>query len=118
MKGLPEHLFERLTTSPAEPYLKALQELFINFWGASESAQMRRHCIKVLPLAIEAQAFTVRDPGAFFNMYSPPRSDTSYKPLRDRLHEELRFMSKMVGAIVLSHDCRYRPARDRYRTSA
>jgi syntaxin-binding protein 1 len=31
--GLPEPLFERLTTSPAEPYLKALKELFINFSG-------------------------------------------------------------------------------------
>lgn len=32
-EGLPEHLFEKLTSSPAEPYLKALQELYINFWG-------------------------------------------------------------------------------------
>lgn len=31
--GLAEQLFERLTSSPAEPYLKALQELYINFWG-------------------------------------------------------------------------------------
>lgn len=31
--GLAEHLFERLTSSPAEPHLKALQELYINFWG-------------------------------------------------------------------------------------
>ncbi|TFK85671.1 Sec1-like protein [Polyporus arcularius HHB13444] len=82
--GLHEQLFERLTSSPAEPYLKALQELFINFW------------------AIESQAFSVRSPGAFFNMYSPPRSDTSYKPLRDRLHEELRFMSKMISNVCLT----------------
>ncbi len=47
-------------------------------------------------VAIEGQAFTVRNPGAFFNMYSPPRSDTSFKAMRDRLDEELRFMSKMV----------------------
>lgn len=32
--GLPESLFEKLTASAAEPHLKALQELFINFWGA------------------------------------------------------------------------------------
>ncbi|TBU47617.1 Sec1-like protein [Dichomitus squalens] len=82
--GLPEHLFERLTSSPAEPYLKALQELFINFW------------------AIEGQAFTVRNPGSFFNIYSPPRSETSFKPMRDRLDEELRFMSKMISNVCLT----------------
>ena len=32
--GLAEPLFEKLTASPAEPFLKALQELYINFWGA------------------------------------------------------------------------------------
>ena len=48
-------------------------------------------------IAIEAQAFSVRSPGAFFNMYSPPRNDMLYKPMRDRLDEELRFMSKMVS---------------------
>ncbi|KAI0352131.1 Sec1-like protein [Trametes cingulata] len=82
--GLAEQLFERLTSSPAEPYLKALQELYINFW------------------AIEAQAFSVRNSGSFFNIYSPPRSDTSFKPMRDRLDEELRFMSKMITNVCLT----------------
>ncbi|KAI0832105.1 Sec1-like protein [Trametes gibbosa] len=82
--GLAEPLFERLTSSPAEPHLKALQELFINFW------------------AIEAQAFTLRSPGSFFNIFSPPRSDTSFKPMRDRLDEELRFMSKMLTNVCLT----------------
>ena len=31
--GLSEQLFEKLTASPAEPHLKALKELFINFNG-------------------------------------------------------------------------------------
>ncbi|KAH9851922.1 Sec1-like protein [Lenzites betulinus] len=82
--GLDEHLFERLTSSPAEPHLKALQELYINFW------------------AIEAQAFTLRSPSSFFNIFSPPRSDTSFKPMRDRLDEELRFMSKMLTNVCLT----------------
>ncbi|KAI0629391.1 Sec1-like protein [Trametes polyzona] len=82
--GLAEPLFERLTSSPAEPHLKALQELFINFW------------------AIEAQAFSLRAPGSFFNIYSPPRSDTSFKPMKDRLDEELRFMSKMISNVCLT----------------
>ena len=32
--GLAEPLFNKVTSSPAEPYLKTLQELYINFWGA------------------------------------------------------------------------------------
>ena len=32
--GLDEPLFERLFTSAAEPFLKGLRELFLNFWGA------------------------------------------------------------------------------------
>jgi len=32
-QGLSEQLFEKLTSSPAEPFLKELRELFINFWG-------------------------------------------------------------------------------------
>ena len=35
--GLAELLFQRLTSSPAEPHLQALKELFINFWGESWS---------------------------------------------------------------------------------
>lgn len=33
VSGLPEPLFQRLTSSPAEPFLRGLQELFLNFWG-------------------------------------------------------------------------------------
>jgi hypothetical protein len=33
MIGLSEQLFEKLASSPAEPHLKALKELFINFNG-------------------------------------------------------------------------------------
>jgi hypothetical protein len=32
-KGLEQQLLERLFASAAEPYLKGLQELFVNFWG-------------------------------------------------------------------------------------
>lgn len=34
-QGLDEPLFQRLFTSPAEPFLKGLRELFLHFWGAS-----------------------------------------------------------------------------------
>ena len=33
--GLSEPLFERLASSPAEPHLKVVKELFVNFWGRS-----------------------------------------------------------------------------------
>ncbi|GBE89630.1 Protein transport protein [Sparassis crispa] len=82
--GLDEQLFERLTSSPAEPHLQALKELFINFW------------------AIESQAFSVKSPGAFFNMYSPPRSDSAFKSARDRLEEELRFISKTIMNVCIT----------------
>ena len=33
LKGLSEQLFEKLTASPAEPHLKGLKEIFVNFNG-------------------------------------------------------------------------------------
>ncbi|KAH9479547.1 Protein transport protein sec1 [Psilocybe cubensis] len=84
IEGLPEKLFERLTSSPAEPYLQALKELFLNF------------------NAIEAQAFSMNEPGYFFSIYSPPRTESSYKPARARLEEDLRFMSKMISNVCIS----------------
>jgi hypothetical protein len=34
--GLAEELFQQLTSSPAEPFLRGLQDLYVNFWGASD----------------------------------------------------------------------------------
>ncbi|KAF7795046.1 hypothetical protein EIP86_006190 [Pleurotus ostreatoroseus] len=82
--GLPEGLFEKLTSSPAEPHLKTLQELYINFW------------------AIESQAFSLKRPGAFFHMFSPPRSDATFRTAREQLEEELRFASKMIVNVCVS----------------
>ncbi|KAH9913550.1 Sec1-like protein [Epithele typhae] len=82
--ALPEPLFQRLMSSPAEPRLKALQELFVNFW------------------AIEAQAFSSKTPATFFNLYSAPRSETSFKPWLDRLNEELRFISQMISNVCIT----------------
>ncbi|KAI0079338.1 Sec1-like protein [Panus rudis PR-1116 ss-1] len=82
--GLSEQLFERLTASPAEPFLKGLQDLYLNFW------------------AIEAQAFTVKQPGSFFSLYSPPRNDSAFRPARDHLEEELRFAAKMITNVCVT----------------
>ncbi|KAI0923481.1 hypothetical protein AcW1_006426 [Taiwanofungus camphoratus] len=82
--GLDEQLFERLTNSPAEPHLKTLQELFVNFW------------------AIEAQAFSLKLPGSIFNIYSPPRSDAAFPSARARLEEELKLYSKMITNVCIT----------------
>ncbi|TFK74997.1 Sec1-like snare protein [Pluteus cervinus] len=82
--GLADHLFQRLTSSDAEPHLQGLKELFINFQ------------------ALEAQLFSLQDPSLFFSMYSPPRSDASAKAARDRLEEDLRFVSKALTNLCIT----------------
>ncbi|EIN09586.1 Sec1-like snare protein [Punctularia strigosozonata HHB-11173 SS5] len=84
--GLAEPLFQRLTASAAEPYLRTLQELFVNFWP------------------IEAQAFSLKLPGMFFSLYSPPRSESAFRTSRDRLEEDLRFISKCITDLCITLD--------------
>jgi syntaxin-binding protein 1 len=40
---LSEKLFSRLTSSPAEPFLRSLVDLYINFWGAGGAA-LKEQC--------------------------------------------------------------------------
>lgn len=47
-------------------------------------------------IALEAQAFSVKQPTSTFSFFSPPRSDAQFKAARDHLEEELRFTAKMV----------------------
>ncbi|KAJ7920739.1 Sec1-like snare protein [Mycena leptocephala] len=82
--GLEERLFERLASSPAEPNLRAVKELFVNFWAA------------------EAQTFSLQAPEFFFGLYSPPRSDSVFKAARARLEEELRFSSKIIANVCIT----------------
>lgn len=49
---------------------------------------------------MEAQTFSLQDPGLFFSLYSPPQSDGSFRLARTRLEEDLKFVSKMVRAGV------------------
>ncbi|KAI0339658.1 Sec1-like protein [Trametopsis cervina] len=76
--ALPEPLLQKLASSPADPYLKTLQELYVNFW------------------AIESQAFSLQRPALFFNMYSPPRGDATFKAAREQLEEEMRLAARMI----------------------
>ncbi|KAI0272325.1 Sec1-like protein [Gloeopeniophorella convolvens] len=109
--GLAEELFERITSSPAEPFLRGLQDLYVNFW------------------AIEAQAFSLRVPEYFFSMYSPPRSDGTARGERDRLAEDVRFVAKSIANVCITlnefpyiryyHPCAPRPPETsmRWRTN-
>ncbi|KAI9464431.1 Sec1-like protein [Lactarius psammicola] len=82
--ALVEELFQRLTSSPAEPYLRGLQDLYINFW------------------AMESQAFSLRVPEHFFSMYSPPRSDATARAERDRVEEDIRFAAKSIANVCIT----------------
>ncbi|EEB90258.1 hypothetical protein MPER_11554 [Moniliophthora perniciosa FA553] len=82
--GLSEPLFQRLTASPAEPYLRGLKELFLNF------------------RASEAQAFSLDLPEHFFSIYSPPRSESAYPEARGRLEEDLQFASKLISNVCIT----------------
>ncbi|KAJ7638250.1 Sec1-like snare protein [Roridomyces roridus] len=84
IEGLEEKLFDRLVSSAAEPFLRTVKELFVNFWAA------------------EAQTFTLQAPEMFFGLYSPPRSDSQFKAARDRLEEELRFASKIIANVCIT----------------
>jgi syntaxin-binding protein 1 len=99
--GLEERLFERLASSPAEPNLRAVKELFVNFWGLYIRYKTVPITNKTLPAA-EAQTFSLQAPEFFFGLYSPPRSDSVFKAARARLEEELRFSSKIVSLHVLA----------------
>lgn len=36
----------------------------------------------------------------FFSLFTPPRSETAFKLARNRLEEDLRFVSKIVGVFA------------------
>ncbi|VDB99862.1 unnamed protein product [Peniophora sp. CBMAI 1063] len=82
--GMDEQLFERLTASPAEPFLRECRELFINFW------------------AIETRAYSLKMPEQFFNFFAPPRNDGSAKGVRHRLEEDIKFIAKSIANVCIT----------------
>jgi hypothetical protein len=81
--GLPEALFERLASSPAEPYLRQLVDLYLNL------------------AAFEAHVFTLNAPEMFYSLLSPPRDPGKAIARLRRLDNELRFCSKLVSIAKL-----------------
>ncbi|KAF8587822.1 Sec1-like snare protein [Ramaria rubella] len=84
VEGLPENLVDRLVSSSVEPYLKALKELYLNFWP------------------IESQAFSLNTPAMFYSLFSPPRSPTAVRGARLRAEEDLRFVARCILNICVS----------------
>ena len=95
MSGLSEDLFNRLSSSPALPFLGCVTELFVNFQGMLPYPGVWFN-LTALYVAIEHQVFSLQEPELFFSMYSPPRSQAEFKPAQDRLLEDIRFASKIV----------------------
>ncbi|KAF8347811.1 ras opposite [Amanita rubescens] len=84
IEGLSATLFERLTSSSAEPHLKGLKELYINF------------------SVLEAQTWSIQMPELFFSAYSPPRNEQQIRATRVRLLEDLQFASKMISNLCIT----------------
>ncbi|KAG8871991.1 vacuolar sorting protein VPS33/slp1 [Tulasnella sp. 331] len=84
MDSLPEHLFNRLCSSPAERYLKRLSDLNINF------------------RALESQTFSLHAPQHFFSFYSPPPSSQAVAACRARIEEDLLFTAKGILNVCIS----------------
>ncbi|KAF8309294.1 Sec1-like protein [Clavulina sp. PMI_390] len=82
--GLPEPLFQRLLSSPVEPYLKNLVDLFLNF------------------NAFESRVFNIHSPEMFYSFLSPPRDPDKLSLRLQRLDNELRFCSKILLNICVS----------------
>ncbi|CAE6359673.1 unnamed protein product [Rhizoctonia solani] len=100
--GLPEPLLNHLVSSSAEPFLRTLQDLYVNF------------------AALEQRIFSVRSPSFFFSMYSPHKevSATTFNSrraeaahespqqvavhaVREGLDNDLRFMAKSIVNVCI-----------------
>ncbi|CAE6413168.1 unnamed protein product [Rhizoctonia solani] len=100
--GLPEPLLNHLVNSPAEPHLRTLQDLYLNF------------------AALEQRIFSIRSPSFFFSMYAPHKEvpATTFNPrraeaahispqqvavtaVREGLDNDLRFMAKSIANVCI-----------------
>lgn len=55
-----------------------------------------------LILALEAQAFSLKSPELFFDMYSPPRNEQAAESSRKLLHRDLQLASKRVRLLSMN----------------
>ncbi|KZT51928.1 Sec1-like protein [Calocera cornea HHB12733] len=78
IEGVAEPLFQRLTASAAEPFLRQLVELYINFWP------------------LEKQVFSLEQPDFFFSFFSPPPSTALAPAAFERFEDDLWFTSRCI----------------------
>lgn len=78
--ALPNSLVQRLTSSPAEPKLRQLIELYTNFWP------------------VEAQVFSLKTPKSFFTLFHPVGGMYGPDPAEaaSALDEELHFATQTL----------------------
>ena len=78
--SLSDALVHKLTSSPAEPKLRQLIELYTNFW------------------AIEAQAFSLKSPQSFLNLFQPVGGLYGPDPMEAMrmIDEELQFSTQAI----------------------
>ncbi|KAG1907804.1 Sec1-like protein [Suillus fuscotomentosus] len=88
--GLSETLFEHLTTSPAEPHLKGLQDLFVNFRGCLRMQRPRR----------KLSLFSHQD--CSLTLLAHHEMKLQFKSARLKLEEELRFVSKTIANVCIT----------------
>lgn len=84
--ALSNNLLQRLTSSPAEPKLCQLIELYTNFWPT------------------EAQIFLLKTPQSFSNLFHPPGGTFGPDPLEAtaQVEEELHFATQTLLNICVT----------------
>ncbi|SPO29474.1 related to syntaxin binding protein 1 [Ustilago trichophora] len=78
--ALSDALVHKLTSSPAEPKLRQLIELYTNFWP------------------VEAQAFSLKSPQSFYNLFQPVGGLYGPDPMEAMrtIEEELQFSTQAI----------------------
>nr|CDI54695.1 related to syntaxin binding protein 1 [Melanopsichium pennsylvanicum 4] len=84
--GLSDALVHKLTSSPAEPKLRQLIELYTNFW------------------AVEAQVFSLKSPQSFLNLFQPVGGLYGPEPIEAMraIDEELQFSTQAILNICVT----------------
>lgn len=82
---LPDHLVQELWSSRAQPYLRQLQDLCLNYQ------------------AVESNVFSLDLPEHFFSYYSPPPDKPgAIANARARIDEDLAFTAKKILNVLIS----------------
>jgi syntaxin-binding protein 1 len=96
LTALSDALLQRLTSSPAEPRLRQLIELYNNFWreccGCPGGSVRGLHLIAFLA-ATEAQVFSLKTPQSLYTLFQPPGGSWGLDPAESlaAIEDELQY---------------------------